>query len=134
MLTSLTGNFTSTDFDIATSQTFAPITASQLSFSTPGFAHSHGNGSVDVFVEVHNTASGQWDEVYRQTIPNLGQFNFNGLTINFAARPIDQVRLNSNPFQFETYHNWSSLALTVQGSAAPTVIVHNVPPVVSGVS
>ena len=69
VLNSLTGDVGNTDFNFATTQTFAPITANQLSFTTSGYAHSHGGGPVDVFVQVHNTASGQWDEVYRQTIP-----------------------------------------------------------------
>lgn len=128
-ITSLIGDIASTDFNNATSAVFATIVANELSFATTGIAHSHG-GSVDIFVEVHNPSTSTWTEVYRQTLTSGATFNFNGLTIPFAAQAVNRVRLGSSPGQNQTYHNWFSLALSVVGgSPSATVQVSNVPPV-----
>ena len=61
--------------------------------------------------------TGLWTEIFRVNLNNNAQFNFNGLTINFTAQPVDQVRLNSSPFQNQSYHNWNSLFIQLSTSS-----------------
>ncbi len=127
-VTSLTGDVTNSDFNNATSSTFGPVLADHLTFSTTGYAHSH-SVPVSVAVDVHNPNTNAWTTVFTHAISSGGQFNFNGLTVNFAAQAVDQVRLTSNPGQGQTYHSWGNLSLLVAGSPATTnVTVHNVAP------
>jgi hypothetical protein len=129
-LTSVTGEFSNTDFDNATSAAFTPRVATQLTFSGPGFAHSH-SGTVALSVDVHDAGTGLWVSVYSQTLSSGAQFNFNGLSVNFASRTIDQVRLTSNPGQGNTYHSWGGTTINVIANPSEAVAVANVAPTVA---
>lgn len=124
-LTTVQGDLSTYDFNNAVTTSFTPRLAAHLNFSTTGIAHSH-NGLVDVYVEVRDPSTGFWSEIWRHTIPSGGQYNFNGLSIDFTTRVIDRIRLGSTPGQSYTYHNWTSVAITVTNVVDPTV--NNLPP------
>lgn len=120
----LNGDITNTDFNNATTSVFGPVAgATQVSFSTSGYAHAH-SGTVDVFVDVHDPGTGAWTQVFSQTVSAGNNLSFNGLAVSFAAQTVDQVRLRSNPGQNQTFHSWGSTTISVTGSGLPLTVTN----------
>lgn len=134
-VTQLFGDIGSTSFNNATSPTFAPVHANEVTFSAnagySSYAHSHGS-SVDVFVEIHDPVSNAWTEIFRTTLAGGSDYFFAGQTYTFPTQSVDQVRLRSNPGMNQTYHNWSNFSINFQGNSTADVTVNNLPPTGNG--
>lgn len=118
--------WTALNFDSAVTGLFGPIQTGRITIITPnGFVHSHG-ATVTASVEVHNPVNNTWTTIFTQSLTNGAQFGFNGLVLDFAPQVIDRIRLNSNPFQSASYHNWENSQIKV--SSGIPLMVNNVPP------
>ena len=104
--------------------------ADRITFSGPGFAHSHPD-AVDLTLQVHNTDTNLWETVWSSTIPVGGEVDFDGMEILFSPRNVNAVRILSNPGQYNTFHFWGSDTEVTIGTQAvsPTVLVKNWSPV-----
>ena len=116
------GNPAYGDFEDASSQQFASLTGSRIVFQdTDSFmiAHDHGggNGPTNVYVDVFNTTQNAWVQVFTRSIQDGTSFSFNNLSIDFASQTFNQIRLRSNPDQFNTFHGFSDIRITIDNVA-----------------
>ncbi len=120
------GSMGPTDFDTAASPTFSTltgVTGLTVSGLSGGYGHEH-NGGTTLTIELFDPNTATWNSVHSVPLANSAEFYYDGLSITFASQTASQIRLFSNPFQGDTFHNWSDEVFTLIYSpvpAAPTV-------------
>lgn len=123
VVTHSSGSFntgSSSDFDRATfsiAQQYADtITVSNFGF---GYAHDHGYaGGTKLGLDVFNGSS--WINIFNYTIPTAQSVNLSSVFANpitFTGLNISGFRLDSAPFNSQTYHNVNSaMTYTITGT------------------
>ena len=110
-------------FDTAASPTFSTlsgVTGLTVSGTSGGIGHDHGVGGT-LTIELFDPNTATWNSVHSVPLASTPLFNYDGLSITFASQTASQIRLFSNPFGGDQFHNWGDEIFTLIYSPAPTV-------------
>ena len=117
----------SSGFDTAASPTFSTlsgVTGLTINGLSGGFGFSgHGGhwGQKTLTIELFDPNTTTWNSVHSFSPPHGGAMYYDGLSITFASQTASQIRLFSNPFGGDQFHNWYDEIFTLIYSPAPTV-------------
>jgi hypothetical protein len=108
------------DFDTAT-QTFAPVSASALTFTGDGYYHSHGFGtqSFEGFT-ISALIDGISTTIYSSPITSFTQLSSLG-TINFAGGNVSSITLSSKAYVGNAFHDMAGDGFTLNGTVSRAV-------------
>ena len=114
------------DFDASESPTFSTlsgVTGLTVSGTSGGYGHEHP-GLTTLTIELFDPNTATWNSVHSVPVDESAKFFYDGLSITFASQTASQIRLFSNSFQDQAFHDWGDEIFTLIYStvpAAPTV-------------
>ena len=114
------------DFDASESPTFSTlsgVTGLTVSGTSGGYGHEH-TGLTTLTIELFDPNTATWNSVHSVPVDESAKFFYDGLSITFASQTASQIRLFSNSFQDQAFHDWGDEIFTLIYStvpAAPTV-------------
>lgn len=102
------------DFDDSTSPILSNFSGPFLLSLSSGFqeVHSHG-GALAAGIEVFDVNLSSWVSIQNVNLNDGGSFSYSNLAVlNTSTLTFNQVRLVSDPDQFDSFHSWFSVDLT----------------------
>lgn len=116
----ITDTGSTNDFDIAT-QTFAPVSASALTFTGNGYYHSHGGGTqaFEGFT-ISARINGISTTIYSSPITSFTSLSSLG-TISFAGGDVTSITLSSKSFVGNAFHEVGGDSFTLNGTVSQAV-------------